>query len=475
MGMKKYPDLPILVVDDEKDILASYKMVLHNAGINHLLLCDDSRQVMKLLGAQPVSVIVLDLIMPDISGRVLLEEITEKYPGIPVIVVTGSDEVDTAVACMKLGAFDYMVKSVDNVRLSSGVRRAIEMCELQNQVSSLTHRVFSSRLKHPEAFRGIITQNDAMNAIFRYVEAVAGSPKPVLISGESGTGKDLLARSIHDLSGCSGEFVTVNAGGIDDIAFSDTLFGHRKGAFTGAVDARKGLIVQASGGTLFLDEIGELEAGSQIKLLRLLQNREYYALGSDVIKQSDARIIAATNQNLEAKKNEAAFRNDLYYRLSTHRIHLPPLRERKQDIPLLVDAFLEKAAQILNKKKPAVPRELYVLLGSYAFPGNVRELESMIFNAVSTHDSGILSLSGFKQAISNSARSGAMEGHLKDNEYKISYNGRFPTLREVDDFFIAEAMKMAKNNQSIAALHLGISQSTLSRRFRDKETPPEEE
>lgn len=475
MEIKKYPDLPILVVDDEKDILASYETVLANAGINHLLLCDDSRQVMELLRENAVSVIILDLIMPHIGGRVLLEEITEKNPGIPVIVVTATDDVDTAVACMKLGAFDYMVKSVDGVRLSSGVRRAVDMHELKNQVDSLTHQVFSRELKHPEAFSRIITQTDAMQAIFRYAEAIAGSPKPVLITGESGTGKDLVARAIHDLSGCNAAFVTVNAGGIDDVTFSDTLFGHRKGAFTGADEARKGLIMQATGGTLFLDEIGELETASQIKLLRLLQNSEYYALGSDVINRSDARIIAATNQNLEAKKNEGRFRNDLYYRLSIHRIHIPPLRERKQDIPLLVDAFLENAAVTLGKKKPAVPQELYVLLGSYSFPGNVRELESMIFNAVSTHHGGILSLSGLKQAIANPDRNAPLEGHLRNNEYTISYKGRFPTLKEVEDFFIAEAMQMARNNQSIAALHLGISQSTLSRRFRDKENRSEED
>ncbi len=461
--------MPVLAVDDEKDALSSYEMVLLNAGINNLLLCEDGTKVMKLLAEHCISVIILDLIMPLVNGRELLESINETYPDIPIIVVTGSNEVDTAVACMKQGAFDYMVKSVDNVRLSSGVKRAIEMRELQHQVSSLTYQVFAKQLEQPEAFSTIITQNDAMNSIFKYIEAIAVSPKAVLITGESGTGKDLIARVIHELSRCSGEFVTINAGGLDDMTFSDTLFGHKKGSYTGAVEKRDGLIMQASGGTLFLDEIGELETSSQIKLLRLLQNNEYYAIGSDIIKRSDARIIAATNQNLELKKKEGKFRNDLFFRLSTHLIHIPPLRERPQDIPLLTDHFLQTASMTLNKKKPAVPQELYALLNSYPFPGNVRELESMIFNAVSTHNGGILSLAGLKATISTADRTTGDTAQLKEAVQNIQFTGRLPTLKEAEDFLISAAMKLAKNNQSIAALHLGISQSTLSRRFKDKE------
>lgn len=468
MAIKKYPEMPILMVDDEKDTLSSYEMVLLSAGINNMLLCDDGTRVMKLLAEQAISVIILDLMMPKISGRDLLEEINEKYPDIPIIVVTGSNEVDTAVSCMKHGAFDYMVKSVDKLRFSSCVKHAIDLRELQNQVSSLRHQVFSKTLERPEVFSSIITQNDVMNSIFKYIEAIAVSPKAVLITGESGTGKDLIAMAIHELSGNFGDFVTVNAGGLDDSTFSDTLFGHKKGSYTGAVDNRSGLIVQASGGTLFLDEIGDLNTSVQIKLLRLLQNNEYYAIGSDIVRRSDARIIAATNQDLEFKKKEGRFRNDLYFRLSTHRIQIPPLRERQQDIPLLADHFLATASIALNKKKPTVPQQFYVLLNSYSFPGNVRELESMIFNAVSTHSSGILSLEGLKAAISKSPGLSSDTASPDDTDHKITYSGRLPTLKEAEEFFLDEAMKLAKNNQSIAALHLGVSQSTLSRRFKDK-------
>lgn len=468
MVIKRYPEMPVLMVDDEKDTLSSYEMVLLSAGVNNMLLCDDGAKVMKLLADHAISVIVLDLMMPHINGRELLEQINEIHPDIPIIVITGSNEVDTAVGCMKQGAFDYMVKSVDNLRFSSCVKHAIDMRELQSQVSSLTTKVFSKQLERPDAFSTMITQSDTMHSIFKYIEAIAVSPKAVLITGESGTGKDLVAQAIHAVSGSSGEFVTVNAGGLDDSTFSDTLFGHKKGSYTGAADNRNGLIVRASGGTLFLDEIGELEASAQIKLLRLLQNNEYYALGSDIVRRSDARIIAATNQDLELKKKEGRFRNDLYFRLGTHRIHIPPLRDRQQDIPLLADHFLETASITLNKKKPVVPQQFYVLLDSYSFPGNVRELESMIFNAVSTHSSGILSLEGIKSAISTASGSPSNTEPPKDTDHKINYTGRLPTLKEAEDYFIDEAMKLAKNNQSIAALHLGISQSTLSRRFKDK-------
>ena len=468
MRSQKFPGLPILIVDDEEDVLQSYKMTLRYTGINNLLLCKDSRQVMNILLEQPVSIIILDLFMPHITGQELLVQIAEFHPDIPVIVITGSNKVETAVDCMKCGAFDYMVKPVERSRLSSGVKRAIELRELQQEINILSKQVLSQELRHPETFKEIITNDENMKSIFKYIEAIATSPKSVLVTGESGSGKEQIAKVIHNLSKRTGNYVAVNVGGLDDTLFSDALFGHKDGAFTGAKGKREGLITKAEGGTLFLDEIGDLENSSQVKLLRLLQEKEYYSLGSDIPRVCDVRIIAATNTHLKDKQQKGKFRNDLYYRLNTHHIHIPPLRERLDDLPFLVDHFLEQASKSLNKKKPTVPKELNSLLRTYQFPGNIRELQSIIFDAVSRHESRVLSLSLFKEYTRNNSTSNMedSENNKESISNEIKYHGEFPALKDVEDFFITEAMKKARGNQSIAAQLLGISQSTLSRRFK---------
>ena len=245
----------------------------------------------------------------------------------------------------------------------------------------------------------MVTGNKKMRAIFQYVEVVAGTRQPIMITGETGVGKELVARAIHQLSGRKGDYVALNVAGLDDMMFSDTLFGHKKGAFTGADQAREGFIARAAGGTLFLDEIGDLNESSQIKLLRLLQEHEYYPVGSDIVSKSDARIVLATNRDLQKMIAAGKFRNDLYYRLCAHQIHIPPLRERLDDIPQLLDHFLATSAAMVNKKKPTPPPELAVLLSIYQFPGNMRELEALVFDAVARHASGILSMESFRAVI----------------------------------------------------------------------------
>ncbi|MBN1696934.1 MAG: sigma-54-dependent Fis family transcriptional regulator [Spirochaetales bacterium] len=471
MNMKTiFPLDPLLLVDDEEDVLESYKMALKFNGINNFILCSDSREVPGMLAERKISVAVLDLFMPHVKGQDLLSLIKEKYPQIPVIVVTGSNKVETAVECMKCGAFDYMVKPVENSRLTSSIRTALEIRELQFEVDTLKRQVLSQDIHHPEVFAEIITTANALKSIFKYAEAIACTPKPVLVTGESGVGKELIARAIHRLSNRTGNFVPVNVGGLDDTMFSDTLFGHKKGAFTGADSSRPGLIEQASGGTLFLDEIGDMDNTSQVKLLRLLQDKEYYPLGSDVVKISDARIIAATNTDLEQKQNDNTFRNDLYYRLIIHHIHMPPLRERPEDIPLLINHFVEQSAQSMSRKTPGIPDQIFPLLSSYHFPGNIRELQSMIYDAVSRCETPVLSLSVFKEYIKKRTGGNAREdSRTAKKDFSISYSGRIPTLKEAEDFFIEKALERAKGNQSIAATYLGINQSTLSRRLKEKQ------
>lgn len=403
MNSKDHPNLPLLLVDDEPTVLHSTKLLLSGVGIRPIITVGESRDLLPLLDDKEVAVIVLDLFMPHLSGVELLPKIIKLHPEIPVIVLTAAQDVETAVSSMKEGAFDYLVKPVEESRLISSVKRAMEMRYLRRHVNVLKDYLLSDKLDHAQSFASFNTINKKMHSIFQYAEAIAISNEPVLITGETGVGKELLARSIHQLSGRKGKLMPVNVAGLDDVLFSDTLFGHKKGAFTGAVDTREGMVAAAAGGTLFLDEIGDLAKPSQIKLLRLLQENRYHPLGSDIAKNSDVRIICATNLNLEQQMAEDLFRSDLFYRLSVHQIELPPLRQRMEDVPLLVNQFIEKAARSMGKNAPSVPIELYDLLGVYRFAGNIRELRALVYDATAAHRSGaFLSLDRFRKAVENS-------------------------------------------------------------------------
>ena len=468
MTESTYPHFPVMMVDDETQTINSFELTLRSASMNNFLRCQDSRDVMPLLASQEIDVMLLDLRMPYISGEELLPQITSDYPAIPVVVITGSNDVDTAVKCMQHGAFDYMLKPVEKSRLIGGVKRAIELRELQRENQLLKAHVLSDKLDKPEAFSKIITVSSSMRSIFQYVEAIANSPRPVLITGETGVGKELIAHAVHTLSGCQGNFVPVNVAGLDDQVFADTLFGHKKGAFTDAREIRKGLIERAAGGTLFLDEIGDLNTTSQVKLLRLLQEREFFPLGSDVAKRSDARIVVATNQELDALKSAGKFRKDLYYRLSGHQIHIPPLRKRPEDLAALVEHFIGKASKTLDKKKPTPPTELVTLLSTYHFPGNIRELESMIFDAISNHKVGQLSMGSFKNHIAKKRPNfpvDAADLRLEKGTI-VTFSHHLPTLKQIENLLIDEALKRSNKNQSIAALSLGISRQALNKRLK---------
>jgi DNA-binding NtrC family response regulator len=356
--MKTFPADPVLFVDDEKDFLLSIELTMSSRGINNIETCSDSRQVMDLLGQKRHSLVVLDINMPYISGIELLPQIVRDYPETHVVIITAVNDVESAVKCMREGAFDYVVKPVDDTRIVSVVRRGLQISEIRNENEMLRHSLLHEKLEHPEAFMEIMTCSSSMTSLFRYMEAIARTNLPVLITGETGTGKELFARAIHLLSGRKGDLVPVNVAGVDDHLFTDTLFGHKKGAFTGAETERKGLIEKAQDGTLFLDEIGDLSPESQVKLLRLLQDGQYYPLGSDIAKLSNARVVVATHRNIESMQAQNSFRQDLYYRLRAHHIPIPPLRERKADIPLLTDHFIARASETLAKKRPTVPREL---------------------------------------------------------------------------------------------------------------------
>ncbi len=272
-----------------------------------------------------------------------------------MIVLTGTIEVDTAVQCMKIGAMDYVIKPVEEERLIQSVKQALALEETGETGKKPLHQDLFAQIKNPAAFRHIITQDQKMHSIFHYVEAIAPSLQPVLVSGETGVGKELIGQCIHDLSGRKGKLVVVNVAGLDDNVFSDTLFGHVPGAFTGADKARSGLIEQAAGGTLMLDEIGDLALTSRSSCCAA-SGRGLPGPGLGQTRHSDARIIASTNQDLWALENKGKFRRDLIYRLSTHTLTLPPLRERLLDLPLLLDRFVCQAAAELDKPIPIFPK-----------------------------------------------------------------------------------------------------------------------
>ncbi len=338
---------------------------------------------------------------------------------------------------------------------------------LRNEVSSLKKHLLTDQLEHEEAFSDIITKDRRMRSLFKYVEVIAASREPVLITGETGSGKELFAQVIHTLSGYKGQFIAVNVAGLDDMVFSDTLFGHKRGAYTGADQARDGLIVRASGGTLFLDEIGDLSESSQVKLLRLLQERTFYPLGSDTPLRTDARIVVATNRDVQSLMAEGKFRKDLYYRLRSHQIQVPPLRDRRDDIPVLLDHFLDEACRELNHKRFSAPPELVILLSSYDFPGNVREFRALVFDAVTRHKSGIPLMQCFTDAVGRDLVPPPDIGVPTPQEADALSRifGHFPTLRETEELLIKEALKRANRHQGVAASMLGITRQALNKRL----------
>lgn len=466
MSRDLYPKFPVLVVDDNTTFLDSVETTLFTGGIINVECCSDSKEVMPRLKNRRYSVILLDLIMPPPDGKELLPKIVENHPHIPVIVVTGHGDEKTAVACMKNGAFYYLTKPFKEPKeLIKIIKDALDLQAPHGHVINMKKDLFSNSPGELSAFSGIITESEKMVSIFQTIVLIAVTSNPVLIRGETGVGKELIARSIHKCSQRKGNFVTVNIAGEDDQFFSDTLFGHKKGGFTDAYRDRKGLIEQAEDGTIFLDEIGDLPLRSQIKLLRLIQEGEYYPLGAEKPQYSNARIVAATNKDLLELQRTGKFRQDLYYRLETHNIYIPPLREHAEDIKPLVDYFLEKAASELNKKTPSVPQELFLLLKNYAFPGNIRELVNMVNDAVARQKSGILSLDVFHEKTQSHTT-----GSPNDNETlmdkKVNFAKSLPTITELEEIYIKEVMKRAEGNQSMAARLAGMSRKAFAYRLK---------
>lgn len=448
----------ILIVDDEEHFLDSASFVVSSINDVDVITCSESSNVFNILYKSKVDVILLDINMPVKRGDQLVREILEKYPELSIIMVSAINEVKKAVECIKSGAADYLVKPFKAETLIGAINRILKETVIRDENQRLKSSLLSGKLSNPENFKHIVTQNSEMLAIMQYIESIAQTPLPVLVAGETGVGKELAALAVHKASGRSGEFVAVNVAAFDEYLFCDTLFGHEKGAFTGADKRRSGLIERASNGTLFLDEIGDLSLELQVRLLRLLQEKEYYPLGSDRSKESDARIVVATHCDLSQLVESGKFRRDLFYRLQYHQIQLPPLKKRQDDIPLLVDTILERAAQESGKAPPTYPKELITLLVNYTFPGNIRELQAMVYDAMGRHTGGMLSMEVFLARTGGVVPKPAVIRNIEFPEV-------LPPLDEIEGLYINEALRRTSGNQTLAANLLGISRKALNNRL----------
>jgi two-component system response regulator HydG len=447
------PDAPtVLVVDDEPSNLASIEKIFQKDGMR-VLTAGDARAALDLLRTHKVEVVLTDLMMPAISGLELLRAVKQVSPDVEVVLMTAYGTVETAVQAMREGAYDFVEKPLKRVTIVKSVRKAAERRSL-----TLENRMLKQELQVLTA-RGIVGSSPALKRVLDIATHAAPSSATVLVLGESGTGKELLARFIHQRSArAHAPFVAVNCSAIPETILEGELFGHEKGSFTGAVARREGRFAKAGGGTLFLDEIGELTPSVQVKLLRVIQEGEFEPVGGDTVK-ADVRIVAATNKDLKAEVAGGRFREDLYYRLNVIALTAPPLRTRREDIPLLLDHFLGVYCKKNGRARLEASREALALLMDYPWPGNVRELENVIERAVVLCRSQKLTPEDLPESIRDAEPS---------EPSHITFSVGTP-LDEVELRLIRETLRHAKGDKSVAAQLLGISTRTIYRKLGEVE------
>ena len=443
----------VLVIDDDRAILNFMKIFLLQTGRFDVEVLGDSKQAFQVLTAQTYDILILDMDMPDVSGMDILHFIQKEGINIFTVVLTGVEDIDLAITAMKLGISDYLLKPVEEEKLLAVLDDGSRFRELAVTETGPAQPFTLDGLKHPAAFANIITGDRQMLQIFHHVEKFAETDNSILIWGESGAGKELVARAIHDIS-TRGEknFIAVNAGAFADDLFTSEFFGHEKGSFTGAVRDKKGFLEEADGGTLFLDEIGELSLPIQVKLLRVLQEEEFYRLGSTRNVKMDVRIIAATNKDLFQEIKRGNFRKDLFFRLNINAIHLPALRERPGDIELLAQHFFQLFNERYEKNIQGISAPVLNLLKNYGFPGNIRELMNII-NSAMVVESG------------NELRKASLPAYFLENASTrpepVTGTGPLKSLQEVEKEHIRTVLTHTGNNKTMAAKILGISRVSL--------------
>ncbi len=451
----------ILVVDDEPNYLVILEELLAEEGFE-ILTADNGASALEIAGEVDLDLILTDMQMPGISGLEVLETIKASNKDLPVIMITAYGEVEKAVAAMQAGAFNYLTKPFKNEELIANVHKAIEHYSLCRENKRLR-----AAIKSRHSFADMIGKNNKMQELYRLIEKVAPTPSSVLISGESGTGKELVARAVHLYSPRESQpFISVNCAALPANLLESELFGHEKGAFTGATTLRKGRFELADNGTLFLDEIGELDLALQSKLLRIIQERTFERIGASSSLEVDVRIIAATNKNLKKEADRGLFRDDLFYRLNVLSLHLPPLRDRLDDIPLLVNHFLAKFGELIDKPDLKISAEAIDILMEMPWEGNIRELENTIERASilcsnKTIESKDVLTDSQGEKIPLAPKATSAEGPL------VRPGSTLPdTLYSLEKQALKEALNENDNIQARAAKRLGITKSLLQYKLK---------
>ena len=481
-----------LIVDDDPTQRRLLQAQAEKCGIQ-VLTASGGQEALDILNGPKgtaVSLVLLDLVMPGLDGMAVLANLRPTRPTLPVIVLTAQGGVDTAVAAMRAGADDFLVKPASPERIQVSIQNALKVKALTGEIQRLK-KVNENRM----SLGDLVAESPSMRTVLRLADRAAQSNIPILIEGESGVGKEVLARAIQGASDRAGKaFVAVNCGAIPDTLIESILFGHEKGAFTGAVDRHIGKFQEASGGTLFLDEIGELRLDMQVKLLRAIQEGEVDPVGAKRPVKVDIRLISATNRNLQQQVDEGKFREDLFYRLNVFPMQLPALRERREDIEGLVELFIRRFAVEENKKIVGLDRPAMEMLKIYGWPGNIRQLENTVFRAVVLCDGECLRAGDFPQIASQlgitvepthsddvfevvaqsrgggilNAGSGGIVDELVASGVKLTgIDGHLRKLEEIEHELIRFAIEKYDGHMSEVARRLGIGRSTLYRKLRD--------
>lgn len=440
----------ILIIDDEKNIreglAANFELEDYN-----VKTASSGAEGLELISHGDIDLVITDLRMNGISGEQVLAKVTAETPGIPVIILTGHGSIDSAVDAMRHGAYDFLTKPLNLDQLTMIVRRALEGREM-----SLQHQSLKKELEDSSALKGMIGKSGAMQKVQQMIQRVADTRASVLITGESGVGKELVANAIHNLSSRkNNSMVKVHCAALSETLLESELFGHEKGAFTGADKMQKGRFELAHGGSIFLDEIGEINQSVQIKILRVLQEKKFERVGGEQTISVDVRIIAATNRNLEEEVKAGRFREDLYYRLNVIHIEVPPLRDRKDDIPLLISSFLEEFNNENGKHIKSVDSRAKAAMFKYNWPGNIRELRNCMESAVVMCGGDEITLEDLPPTVRESGTADSISVPLG------------VTLDEAERIIIQENLAANRNNRSRTAEILGIGRKTLQRRLTE--------
>ena len=444
-SVERRDTLDVLVVEDDvrvRDLLCRY---ISSQG-HRVRSAGNGVEALELIGKSPPDLVLTDLKMPRMDGMELAAYLREHAPQVDVIVLTAYADRDSAIQALRLGVYDYLVKPLDLTELGASLRRVAERRRLMRYSETLRKKLIESRI-----MGHLIGISPAMQEVYRTIEKLSTSECNVLILGETGTGKELVARTIHDTSPrADGPFVVLDCGGLNENLLESELFGHVKGAFTGALYDKVGIFEQANGGTLFIDEIGVTSPSFQTRLLRVLQDGQFKKVGGTKVIRSDMRVIAATNEDLESRIKEGTFREDLYYRLNVVQIVLPPLRKRKEDIPILARYFLNQCPELEDPESVEISREAMDALINYDWPGNVRELENVIRQAAVLSDRRVIRPEDLPERIRKVAA-----------PTKKSFS-----LKEAEREHILSVLASVKGNRRRAAEMLGISERTLYRKLR---------